>query len=170
MQACTCSTPSSTAARLLATATSASLWQWMPERHAGKRRLHDLDGLAAAAEVSVPPLVSQSTRPSTPALTGGAQAGERVVRVGGEAVEEVLGVEEDALALRLEEAHRVGEHRQVLFQAGLEDLAHLQVAGLADDRHVLGAGGDEGVERGVVRGVAAGAARGAEGYELGVAA
>ena len=96
MQACTCSTPASTAASEFATATSASLWQWMPSGMSG-RCLDDLDRIEECA-VIVPPLVSQRTRPSAPALAAALQAGEGVVVVGEEAVEEVLGVEEHALA------------------------------------------------------------------------
>ncbi len=55
-----------------------------------------------------------ATTRSAPALGGRAQAAQRVVRVVAVAVEEVLGVVDDALALRDEERDRVGDHREVL--------------------------------------------------------
>ena len=82
---------------------------------------------------SVPPLVSQRTRQSAPASAAACSVGERVVAVGSEAVEEVLGVEDDLVRPRLEEGDGVADHRQVLFQRRLQHLGHVEVPRLADD-------------------------------------
>ena len=70
----------------------------------------------------MPPLVSQRTTQSAPGVRRGLQALERVACVGLEAVEEVLGVEEDVRPCLLQVADGVGDHRQVLFERRLEDL------------------------------------------------
>ena len=54
---CTCVAPARTAASVLATATSQSLWQWMPSSHA-ERAAAPRRTRSAISSGSVPPLVS----------------------------------------------------------------------------------------------------------------
>ena len=65
---------------------------------------------------------------------GGAHAVQRVAGVGEPAVEEVLGVEQGALALPHEERDRLRDHREVLLTLDAHDLLDVQDAGLADER------------------------------------
>ena len=62
---CTWMAPLFTAARLLATASSQSLWAWMPRRACGRRSLTVLI-MELISSGMVPPLVSHSTRQSAP--------------------------------------------------------------------------------------------------------
>jgi hypothetical protein len=65
---------------------------------------------------------------------GRAQALDRVVAVLAQAVEEVLGVEDHALALPDEEGDGLRDHRQVLRARDAHDLLDMTDRGLADDR------------------------------------
>ena len=69
MVPCTWLHPSSTAARELATASSESLWAWMPRAALGNCFCTALT-ISISSEVRVPPLVSHSTRYLGPALQG----------------------------------------------------------------------------------------------------
>ena len=80
---------------------------------------------------------------------GGGEALEGVVGVAGEAVEEVLGIEEDGLAEVAEVTDGVGDHGEVFLVAGLEDALDLVLAGLADEGHAGGLGGDHALDVGV---------------------
>ena len=60
------------------------------------------------------------------------QRGQRIPRIGLVSVEEVLGVVYDLLVVRLGEANTLADHGQVLVQAGLEHLGHVEVPALAD--------------------------------------
>jgi hypothetical protein len=99
---------------------------------------------------------------------GRAQAGQRVAAVVAEAVEEVLGVVDHALALGDEERDRLGDHRQVLVARDAHDLLEVQPPRLADDR----ADGREGLgqraQRRVLLGRHVAPARHPEGGDLGV--
>ena len=87
-----CRAPARTAASVLATAFSVSLWVWMPRCVPGTC-------LATSATISpiscgsVPPLVSHSTTQRAPAFVGGGGDGERVGAVALPAVEEMLAVD-----------------------------------------------------------------------------
>jgi hypothetical protein len=63
-----------------------------------------------------------------------AQAAQRVGAVVAPPVEEVLGVVDDALALRHEERDGLLDHREVLVAPDADDLLEVQPPGLADDR------------------------------------
>ena len=65
-------------------------------------------------------------------LVGRAQHLERVVAVGAVAVEEVLGVEEDLLALGAQVADGVADHREVLLERGAQRQLDVPVVGLRD--------------------------------------
>ena len=96
---CTCVAPAATAASVLATATSQSLWQWMPTSHA-QRLARPPSTRSAISSGSVPPLVSHRMTTLAPASCGGPQRLQRVLGVVPEAVEEVLGVVDHLAALR----------------------------------------------------------------------
>ncbi len=68
-----------------------------------------------------------------PRSGGRAQALESVVRMSPVGVEEVFRVVVDDLALLAQEAHRLGDHPQVLGPVHAQDLLHVQVPGLAHD-------------------------------------
>ena len=85
---------------------------------------------------SWPPLVSQRQTTPAPASAAATTVTQRVLAVVAPAVEEVLGVVHDALALRDEEPHRVVDHAQVLVAAHVQHLAQVQAPRLADDGHV----------------------------------
>jgi hypothetical protein len=75
-----------------------------------------------------------------------------VVVVAGVAVEEVLGVEEDALAEPPQVGDRVGHHGEVLGAGHAERLVDVVAPGLADQADDVGAGVDQRPEQRVVLG------------------
>jgi hypothetical protein len=150
----------------LATAISQSLWQWMPIGVLNCAATFFV--MSKMTSGKVPPLVSHRHRQSAPASAAALQGGERVVRVGLVAVEEVLGVVDHFLALLLEMAHGVADHAQVLVELGAQDFGDLVVPALAEDGHCVGAGGEDRAHVAVVLGLDADLARGAEGDQLGV--
>ena len=91
--------PASTAASALATARSQSLCVWMPSAR-GDRLAHDAAPPRRRRSGRLPPLVSHSTIQSAPASAAALTRRQRVVAVGAEAVEEVLGVVDHLAALR----------------------------------------------------------------------
>ena len=90
---------------------------------------------------------------------------ERELRVPAVAVEEVLGVEEDAEARLAQVRHRIGRHGDRLVERGSQRLGDVQVGGLRDDADHLRARFDEVAERLVTACLCAGTARRAEGDE-----
>ena len=72
--------------------------------------------------------------PLGPRVGRRARAVQRVAGVFGEAVEEVLGVEQHALAVSDQERDRLGDHLQVLLARDAHDLLDVQHRGLADER------------------------------------
>src|SRR6266478_4777085 len=96
------------------------------------------------------------------------QRGHRVVGVGAEAVEEVLGVEDDLVHPGPEERDRVADHGEILGKRRAEGLGHVEVPRLADDRRHRRAGVEHRAHVGVRVGGAAGAPGHAERRELGV--
>ena len=129
----TCVAPASTAASEFATPTPQSSWQWMPTgwpvqpgAHAG-RRLRDLAGQGRAVRVAQDDALGA-------AGDRGPQAAQRVLAIVAPAVEEVLGVVDDALALRDEERDGLLDHREVVLAVDADDLLQVQTPGLAHDR------------------------------------
>ena len=102
-------------------------------------------------------------------LGGGTNTAQRVLRLGAVAVEEVLGVVDDALVLRAQERDRLGDHAQVLLAVDLDDLLEMQRPGLADERADRRHGIREQPQRLVARGGHAAPARHPEGCDLGLA-
>ena len=88
---------------------------------------------------------------------------ERELRVVAEAVEEVLGVEDDRVDVPLQEGDAVVDHLEVLRLRDAQIVAHVQLPGLAEDGHHRRLGLQELANVGVVAGARAGAARRAEG-------
>ncbi len=66
-------------------------------------------------------------------------------------VEEVFGVVEHFSACRFAEGHGVGDHLQVLFESGVQHIAHVQVPCLADDSDDRGLRIDQCLHAGVIR-------------------
>ena len=81
---------------------------------------------------------------------------ERVRRVGAVAVEEVLGVQEDPLALVAQVPHGVLDHRQVLLQRRAQRQLDVPVVRLRDQRHDGGAAVAQRGDQRVVGSLAAG--------------
>src|SRR6266566_133223 len=96
----------------------------------------------------------------------GAHARERVVAVGRQAVEEVLGVEDDLVDPLAEEGDGVVDDLQVLRERDAQVLAHVEVPGLADDGDHRRLGGETEAEVAVVGGLHARPAGRAEGRHL----
>ena len=69
MVPCTWSTPADTAASVLATAHSVSLWTWMPSGLSGFTTFFTSARIAVISWGTQPPLVSQSTRQWAPAAS-----------------------------------------------------------------------------------------------------
>src|SRR5437870_6996003 len=96
----------------------------------------------------------------------GAHARERVVAVGRETVEEVLGVEDDLVGPLAEVGDGVVNDLQVLRERDAQILAHVEVPGLADDGDHRRLGAETEAEVTVVGGLHARAAGRAEGRHL----
>jgi len=94
---------------------------------------------------------------------------EGVVGVGAVAVEEVLGVEEDAASLAGQEPDGVGDHLEVLLEGGLEGPVDVLVVALGDEGDGGGLGVQEGAGEGVLGRLPADPPGGAERDQLGVA-
>src|SRR2546426_1041375 len=103
---------------------------------------------------------------SCPSRFRSQQRGHRVVGVGAEAVEEVLGVEDDLVHLGPEERDRVADHGEILGECRAEGLGHVEVPRLADDRRHRRAGVEQRAHVGVRVGGAAGAPGHAERRKL----
>ena len=123
-------------------------------------RLGDLAGQRAAVRVAEDDRLR-------PRLGGGAQAAQRVLRVVAPAVEAVLGVVDDALALREQERDRLLDHAQVLVAVDLHDLLDVQPPRLADERADGCEAVGEHAQGGVVLGARLAPARHAEGGDVG---
>ena len=95
-------------------------------------------------------------------LGGSGQRPQRIVGIGPVAVEKVLGVIDHLPPLRLEIAHAVGDHAQVLLQRRVQHTMHVQVPAFAKDGHGGRAGLDERPDVGIVLHRQAGAAGAAE--------
>ena len=96
-------------------------------------------------------------------LGGGLEDPQRELGVVLPAVEEVLGVEQDAEALAGEELDRVGHHGLALVERGPQRLGHVVVPRLAHDARRGRPGVDQVLERDVLVDLAPGAAGRAEG-------
>ncbi len=78
-------------------------------------------------------------------LRRGADHVQRVLRVAAVAVEEVLGIDEDTLALGLEVRHGVAHHAEVLLQRGAQGVGDVTVVRLGDDADDGRLGVDKGL-------------------------
>ena len=99
---------------------------------------------------------------------GGPHRLKRVFGVGLVSVEEVFGVENQFAAGVFQETDRVADHRQVLFEAGPQNLGDLEGRGFPDDRDHPGSGLKERPKAGVVFRARASAAGHAERADLDV--
>ena len=93
---------------------------------------------------------------------------QRGVGVEAEAVEEVLGVEEDPPAFVRQEGHRVGDHGAVLGDVGAQGALDVAAVGLRDERDDRSLRVEQGADLRVGRGGGPGLAGGAERDERGV--
>ena len=123
--------PASTAARALATPRPKSLWVWMPSGAVSlpRRRAviaRDFAGQAAAVGVAQHDAVGARLLRRLP----GGQGVFGFVLV---AVEGVLGVVDDDLAVVLEVPDGVADHGEVLVGRGAQDFLDVQQPGLAED-------------------------------------
>ena len=130
---CTCVAPASTATSVFATAQPPSSCVWMPSATRRQRLAHRRDDRRDLGRQRAAVRVAQHDALGA-RVGGGAHAVERVRRVDVPAVEEVLGVEQRALALAGEEGDRLGDHREVLLAGDAHDLLDVQQARLADER------------------------------------
>ena len=128
--------PASTAASVLATPHSASLWQWMATRTPvadGRDDRRAWPRRPAAAATSR--WCRRGRRVSAPGAGGRAQAVQRVAGVVAVAVEEVLGVVDDALAApRRRKATESAIIARFSSRVDAHDLLEVQAPRLADDR------------------------------------
>ena len=99
---------------------------------------------------------------------GGLQGAEGVIGVGDVAVEEMLGVVDDLLAVVLDIADGFGDEDEVLVVGDAEGAFDVEVPGLAEDGDDGGAGFDEGADVAVLMDGVLGEARAAECREPGV--
>ena len=99
----------------------------------GEGPLDRLDGLGDPFGEG-PAVGVAEDQPVRPGGDGGLQGLEGVVGVPAVAVEEVLGVVDDLGDPAGAEGDRVGDHPAVLFERDAEDLGHLEIPALADDR------------------------------------
>ena len=108
--------------------------------------------------------------PARALVVGGLGAGERELRIGLVAVEEVLAVEQHLAALRLGGADAVADRGEVFLERDLERHPHVIVPGLGDEADGVGLGVEQRREARIVGGRAAGPPRHAEGREGGARA
>ena len=164
MQPCTCVAPASTAARVLATATSESLWVWMPRMPSN--RLRTSATISVSRPVSVPPLVSHRQSTLAPASRAAsrvrsAKAGLPII-----AVEEVLGVVHHFFAVSPQVGYGLGNQLQVFLFGDAERAGGVQVPALAEDRDHGRTGGDQRLHVAIFFHGMTGEAGGAERGEL----
>ena len=100
--------------------------------------------------------------PARAGLVGRPGAGERIVRIGLVAVEEVLAVDQDLAALLPCRRHAVADRGEVLLVGGLERDAHVIVPRLRHEADRVGLGVEQGRKARIVRGGAPGPPRHAE--------
>ena len=144
-------TPAWTAAIEFATASSASLWVWIPQVTAGAPRVRAEGGLGLAEDLEEasgerPAVrVAQDERPR-PGVAGRPQRRQGVAGIGRVPVEEVLGVVDQLPASLDDEADAVGDHVEVLRGRRAQDLGDVEEPALPEDRHDRGLGADELLE------------------------
>ena len=156
--------PARTAASEFATACSVSLWAWMPTWSPGMCLHHLADDRLDLVRQRAAIGVAQHD-PARAVLVGGLGAGQRIVRIGLVAVEEMLAVEQHLAALGLGGAHAVADRGEVFLERGLERDADVIVPGLGDEADRVGLGVEQRGKPRIVRGRAAGPPRHAEGGE-----
>src|ERR1017187_6106712 len=99
---------------------------------------------------------------------GGLQGAEGVIGIGDVAVEEVLGIVNELLAVVLDVADGLGDEDEVLVVGDAEGAFDVEVPGLAEDGDDGGAGFDEGADVAVLMDGVLGEAGAAEGGQPGV--
>ena len=104
-------------------------------------------------------------QPARAGVVRGADAGERVVRIGLVAVEEMFGVEQRLALLRDHGGDRLGDAVDILAARNLERDIDMEVPGLADEAGRVRLGVEDRRQARVVGGAAAGALGHAEGGE-----
>ncbi len=112
------------------------------ERHVAQRRSHGLDALSDLFGQSPAVGIAQD-QPGGAGLLRGPQRGQGVFGIRLPSVKEVLGVENDFSAGLGQEGDRIPNHGQVLFVAGLQDVADVQVPALAHEGHDVGLTGQK---------------------------
>ncbi len=143
---CTCTAPASTAASEFATASSQSLWQWMPSGSSTAAAAARVAS-ATTARQGASARVAEDQTCVAPAGGRRPQARDRVLGIVRAAVEEVLGVEDDLVGVPPEIGDRVVDHLEILLAGDAQVLAHVEVPGLADDRDHRGLGLDAACAR-----------------------
>ena len=108
--------------------------------------------------------------PARAFVDGGLGAGERELRIGLVAVEEMLAIEQHFAPAARRRAHAVADRGQVFLRAGLERDAHVVIPGFRHEADGVGLGLEQRRETGIVRGRAAGPPRHAERGEGGLEA
>ena len=103
--------------------------------------------------------------PARARLIGRLGAGERILRIGLVAVEEMLAVEQHFPALRGGGAYAVADRGEIVLERRLQRDAHMIVGRLRDEADRVGVGGEETGKPRVVGNRAAGPPRHAEGRE-----
>ncbi len=130
----------------------------MIARHHRRHRLDDrLDFVGQRAAVGV-----AQHHPARALLMGRFGAGERIVRIGLVAVEEMLAIEQHLAALRLGGAHAVADRGEVVLKRRLQGDSHVIVPGLCHVADGVGAGIEQRREARIVGGRAARPPRHAE--------
>ena len=84
-----------------------------------------------------------------PGVLGGLERSQGVFAILPEGVEEMLRVVNHLPALGAKQPDRVGDHRQILFQADAEHVSHLKFAGFSDDGDHRGLGVEQRPHTGV---------------------
>ena len=159
-----CRAPARTAASEFATACSVSLCAWMPTCAPGTclttspTMRSDLVRQRAAIGVA-------QHHPARAGLIGRLRAGQRVVRIGLVAVEEMLAVDQHLAALRLHRRHAVADRGEVLLVGRLQRHLDVIFRRLRDEADRVRLGFQKRCDARIVRGRAAGTARHAEGGE-----
>ena len=125
-----------------------------------RHRLPDVVGQGAAVRVA------QHQRLG-PCFLGRGEDGQGEVRIAPVAVEEVLGVEEDAQVVLAQEAYRVGHHGHRLVEGGPQGLGHVTVPRLGDNAGDRRPGLDQVGQDGVGLGLHARPPGGAESHQGG---
>ena len=136
---CNCRAPARTAASVLATAFSVSLWAWMPTRSRGICRTTAAT-MASTSCGSVPPFVSHKNDPARARVIRRFRTMQRIDRIGLIAVEEMLAVDQRLAPGAADRLDRGGDGFEVLFARDAERNLDVIVPGLRHEAHGIRAG------------------------------